>query len=47
MPVEPERIPVGVEAPDFSLESPGRGTVRLADYRGRGQVILVFMRAFG
>ena len=47
MPVEPERIPVGSEAPDFSLESPGRGTVRLGDYRGRDHVVLVFMRSFG
>jgi peroxiredoxin len=47
MPVEAERIPVGVEAPDFSLESPCRGTVRLGDYRDRDHVILVFMRSFG
>lgn len=47
MPVEPERIPVGAEAPNFSLESPYRGTVRLADYRARDNVILVFMRSFG
>jgi peroxiredoxin len=47
MPVEPERIPVGAEAPDFRLESPGCGSVRLGEYRGRDQVILVFMRAFG
>jgi peroxiredoxin len=47
MPVEPERVRVGAEAPDFSLESPGRGSVRLGDYRDRDQVILVFMRAFG
>lgn len=47
MPIEPERVPVGAEAPDFSLESPGRGTVRLGEFRGRSQVVLVFMRAFG
>lgn len=47
MPVEPERVPIGAEAPNFSLESPCRGTVRLADYRDRDQVILVFMRSFG
>jgi peroxiredoxin len=47
MPVEPRRVPIGAEAPDFSLESPGRGNVRLGDYRNRDQVILVFMRAFG
>ena len=47
MPVEPQRITVGAEAPNFSLESPGRGTVRLSEYRDREGVILVFMRAFG
>jgi len=47
MPERPERVPVGAEAPDFGLESPGRGAVRLADYRHRDEVILVFMRAFG
>ena len=47
MPVEPERVRIGAEAPDFSLESPGRDTIRLAGYRHRSQVILVFMRAFG
>ena len=47
MPLEPERVPIGAEAPNFSLESPYRGTVRLADYRDRDQVILVFMRSFG
>ena len=47
MPADPERVRVGAEAPDFTLASPGRGSVRLADYRGREPVLLVFMRAFG
>ena len=47
MAAESELVPVGAEAPDFTLESPGRGSVRLADYRGREQVLLVFMRAYG
>jgi peroxiredoxin len=47
MPTEPERVRVGADAPDFTLTSPGRGRIRLADYRGREQVLLVFMRAFG
>lgn len=47
MPADPERVRVGAEAPDFTLASPGRGSVRLADYREREQVMLVFMRAFG
>ena len=47
MAAEPQRVPVGHEAPGFTLPSPGRGHVRLADYRERDQVLLVFMRAFG
>jgi peroxiredoxin len=47
MPVEPERVPIGAEAPNFSLESRCHGTVRLADYRDRNHVILVIMRSFG
>jgi hypothetical protein len=47
MPERPVRVPVGAAAPDFSLESPGRGTLQLAEFRHRDQVILVFMRAFG
>jgi peroxiredoxin len=47
MPVEPQRVTVGAEAPDFSLQSPDRGTIRLSDYRDRERLILVFMRGFG
>jgi peroxiredoxin len=47
MPTQPERVPVGAKAPDFTLASPGRADIRLADYRGRDQVLLVFLRAFG
>jgi peroxiredoxin len=47
MPVEPERVSVGVEAPDFSLESPGHGIVTLGHYRGRDQLVPVFLRGFG
>ena len=47
MPADLELVPVGAEAPDFTLESPGGGSIRLADYRGREQVLLVFMRAYG
>ncbi|MDT8340860.1 MAG: redoxin domain-containing protein [Longimicrobiales bacterium] len=39
-----ERIRVGMEAPDFALESYGGDVVRLSDYRGRKAVILVFYR---
>jgi peroxiredoxin len=44
---KPELVPVGAAAPEFALASPGRGTIRLADHRGREHVLLVFMRAFG
>lgn len=37
----------GAEAPDFALEAPGRGTVRLSSLRGRDGVLLVFLRGFG
>jgi peroxiredoxin len=47
MPVEPQAARVGSEAPDFTLPSPGRGSVRLSDYRHERAVLLVFMRAFG
>jgi peroxiredoxin len=47
MPAEPERVRVGADAPDFTLPSTGRGRIRLADYRGHEQVLLVFLRAFG
>jgi peroxiredoxin len=47
MPAESDLVLVGDEAPDFMLESPGRGGVSLSGYRGREQVLLMFMRAFG
>jgi hypothetical protein len=47
VPARTTLVPVGAAAPDFSLTSPGRGTISLADYRDHDQVLLVFMRAFG
>jgi peroxiredoxin len=47
MPAQPELVPVGSEAPDFTLASPDRDRISLSDYRGREAVVLVFMRAFG
>jgi peroxiredoxin len=46
VPGEDSKVLVGSEAPDFVLDGT-RGTVRLADFRGREHVLLVFMRAFG
>src|SRR3989304_4335564 len=43
MPVPSETVPVGSQAPDFTLTSIQGEQVRLADYRGRN-VVLVFLR---
>jgi len=46
MPAQPELVLIGSEAPDFTLPTPDRGPISLAEYRGREAVVLVFMRAF-
>jgi peroxiredoxin len=45
MPVESETVPVGSQAPDFTLTSIDGQEVKLSDYRGR-KVVLVFLRGF-
>ncbi len=45
MPVESETVPVGSQAPDFTLTSIDGQEVKLSDYRGRN-VVLVFLRGF-
>ncbi len=40
-------VGIGSAAPDFALEAAGGGRVRLADYRGKRNVVLVFLRGFG
>jgi peroxiredoxin len=35
-------ITVGMEAPDFELKSQLDGKIRLSDYRGRRNVLVVF-----
>lgn len=39
-------VPVGSEAPDFTLPSVTGEAVRLSDYRGQKHVVLVFLRGF-
>ncbi len=46
MPVESETVPVGSQAPDFTLTSIQGEQVKLSDYRGRN-VVLIFLRGFG
>jgi cytochrome oxidase Cu insertion factor (SCO1/SenC/PrrC family) len=43
-PTDLERVAVGSEAPDFTLESKDGTTVTLSSYRGRKNVVLVFYR---
>jgi len=40
--IETARIEAGSEAPEFDLELTGSGRARLADYRGRRNLLLVF-----
>jgi Peroxiredoxin len=46
MPVDSETIPVGAEAPDFTLTAIDGREVSLSSYHGR-PVVLVFLRGFG
>jgi peroxiredoxin len=45
MPVPSETVPIGSQAPDFTLTSIQGEQVSLSDYRGRN-VVLVFLRGF-
>jgi peroxiredoxin len=45
MPLQPETVPVGSQAPDFELTSIGGESVSLSSYRGK-PVVLVFLRGF-
>ena len=46
MPVPSETVPVGSQAPDFTITSIQGEEVTLAGYRGHN-VVLVFLRGFG
>jgi len=47
MPVDSDTVPVGSQAPEFTLQAANDGRdVSLSDYRGR-PVVLVFLRGFG
>lgn len=43
-PADTGRVAVGDHAPDFALEAYGDSVVRLSDYRGAKEVVLVFYR---
>jgi len=45
-PVDTGRVAMGDVAPDFALASWGDGVVRLSDFRGEKDVILVFYRGY-
>jgi peroxiredoxin len=46
MPVDSEAVPVGAEAPEFTLTAIDGREVSLSSYSGR-PVVLVFLRGFG
>ncbi len=41
-----ERVKVGTEAPDFTLEDQDGKPVTLSSYRGKKSVVLVFYRGY-
>ena len=46
MPVDSETVPVGAQAPDFTLTAIDGREVSLSGLKGR-PVVLVFLRGFG
>ena len=46
MPIESTAVPVGAQAPDFTLTSIDGEEVSLSSYRDRHHVVLVFLRGF-
>jgi cytochrome oxidase Cu insertion factor (SCO1/SenC/PrrC family) len=45
-PSDLNRVKVGNEAPDFTLEKEAGKPISLSDYRGKKTVVLVFYRGF-
>ena len=46
MPTQSRFVPIGSEAPDFTLPAVSGEPVSLSDYRIRKHVVLVFLRGF-
>jgi cytochrome oxidase Cu insertion factor (SCO1/SenC/PrrC family) len=45
-PTDLDRVHVGIQAPDFTLESSDNEQVTLLSYRGKKNVVLVFYRGY-
>ena len=45
-PTDLDRVHVGIQAPDFTLESSEGEQVTLSSYRGKKNVVLVFYRGY-
>lgn len=45
-PSDLNRVKVGDEAPDFTLEKEAGKTITLSEYRGKKTVVLVFYRGY-
>lgn len=44
--MDPAPLAIGALAPDLTFASSTGAPIRLADYRGAGNLVLFFMRAF-
>jgi peroxiredoxin len=46
MPTQSRFVPIGAEAPDFTLPSVAGEEVSLSAYHGQKHIVLVFLRGF-